>query len=571
MAAHYTADVLIVGAGGAGLRAAIAAHDAGANVLIVCKSLLGKAHTVMAEGGIAAALDTGETHDDWQTHFRDTMLGGKMLNDWHAAELHAREAPDEVVQLERWGALFDRTPDGRILQRRFGGHSRPRLAHVGDRTGLELIRTLQDEVVARRINVLMEHTITHVAVREGIAIGAVGYDRATGDLFDVSSASTIIATGGAGMLYAVNSNSWESTADGLGLALRAGTQLTDMEFVQFHPTGMVAPASVRGLLVTEAVRGEGGLLLNARNERFMKRYDSARMELSTRDVVARAIYNEVAEGRGSPNGGVYLTVAHLPSSFIRKKLPSMYAQFLTFAGIDITHEPMEVFPTTHYLMGGIRVNAETGESSVPGLFAAGEAAAGLHGANRLGGNSLSDLLVFGRRTGTAAATRAAGRVREQLPADMLTGRREEMYAPLQSDAGDLPSVLLSELAQIMVKHVGVFRSEASLRTAVGDLLQLRRRSGNLSVPGSSAYNPAWQAALQLPAMIDVALSIARSALMREESRGAHTRVDHPGSNPELELVNTIVTQSPKGAVDVGFANRNPIPHHLIRLVETAAS
>ena len=345
---HYDSDVVIIGAGGAGLRAAIAARDCGARVLVVCKSLLGKAHTVMAEGGIAAALGTVDSRDNWSVHFRDTLLGGKMLNDWRAAELHAKEAPEEVLLLERWGALFDRTGDGRILQRLFGGHSFARLAHIGDRTGLEMLRTLQDTAVARGIEVLMEHTVTKIDVRDGVAVGAIGYERQTGAVFAVSAPSIIIASGGAGRLYSVNSNSWETTGDGQSLAFRAGAELTDMEFVQFHPTGMVWPSSVRGLLVTEAVRGEGGILLNATGDRFMERYDPVRMELSTRDVIARAIYKEVHEGRGSPHGGAYLTIAHKPAPFVRAKLPSMYQQFLSFAGVDITREAMEVFPTTHY-------------------------------------------------------------------------------------------------------------------------------------------------------------------------------------------------------------------------------
>ncbi len=560
---HYETDVLIIGAGGAGLRAAIAATAEGARVTIACKSLLGKAHTVMAEGGIAAALATVDKRDGWEAHFRDTMAGGKMLNDWRAAEIHAKEAPQEVVQLEYWGALFDRTDDGYILQRHFGGHSYPRLAHVGDQTGLEMIRTLQDTIVARRVDVLMEHTIVELAVHDGRVIGAIGYVRATGELFTVSSGAIVIATGGAGMLYSVNSNSGECTGDGQALALRAGAELTDMEFVQFHPTGMIAPASVRGLLVTEAVRGEGGHLFNAKGERFMQRYDAKRMELSTRDVVARAIYTEVQEGRGSPNGGVYLTIVHKPAAFIREKLPAMYTQFLSFAGVDITREPMEVFPTTHYSMGGIRVNPETGETSIEGLFAAGEAAAGLHGANRLGGNSLSDLLVFGRRAGSAAAHHARRAICHPFPQQLFKRTEECISRPFRSTAGCSPMAVFSELGELMRKLVGVFRSDSGLRDALGQLHELRSKTFN--VPGTRSYNPAWQTAVQLPGMIDLAIAVTKSALAREESRGAHTRVDYPNTAPEFARVNTVTSLLDEKII-LKFVERPPMPEHLTSLL-----
>src|SRR6478609_8099627 len=400
-------DVLVIGAGGAGLRAAIEAKMAGANVGLVCKSLLGKAHTVMAEGGVAAALQHVAASDSWQVHFRDTMVGGKLLNNPRMAELHATEAPARVRELELWGAVFDRTADGRILQRPFGGHSHPRLAHVGDRTGLEMIRTLQDRAVGLGIPVYMECTVSRLITGPGGVTGAFGYWRTTGQPVIFPAKAIVLATGGIGKAYEVTSNSWEYSGDGQGLAYAAGSELIDMEFVQFHPTGMVWPPGVRGLLVTEAVRGEGGLLTNASGERFMERYDPKRMELSTRDVVARAIYTEVAEGRGSPRGGVFLDVSHLPEATVKRKLPSMYAQFHELAGVDITREQMEVGPTCHYFMGGMRVDAETAKSRVVGLFAAGECAGGLSGATRLGGNSLSDLLVFGRRAGKAAAGYAA--------------------------------------------------------------------------------------------------------------------------------------------------------------------
>ncbi len=569
MPKQYETDVLIIGAGGAGLRAAIAAREEGARVLVVCKSLLGKAHTVMAEGGIAAALGTVDARDNWEVHFHDTMQGGKMLNDWRAAEIHAKEAPQEVVQLEHWGALFDRTDDGRTLQRVFGGHTYPRLAHVGDRTGLELIRTLQDAAVARNIDVLMEYTVSKILVRDGSVIGVVGYARSTGEAFVVSAPCVIVATGGAGRLYTVNSNSWEGTGDGQALALDAGAELTDMEFVQFHPTGMIAPASVQGLLVTEAVRGEGGLLLNANGERFMKRYDPERMELSTRDVIARAIYTEVQEGRGSPGGGAFLSITHKPAAFIRRKLPSMYMQFLTFAGVDITREPMEVFPTTHYAMGGIRVDPQTCETSIRGLFAAGEAAAGLHGANRLGGNSLSDLLVFGRRAGSAAGARSHGHARAPIPSEMTQAAEIAMLAPLRSTDGEPPAAVFSELGETMMKDVGVFRRESGLRDALVRLDRLKARSANLSVPGSMAYNPGWHSAIHLPGMIELAIVITRSALAREESRGAHTRVDFPNASPELQPLNTVTRRSSNGEIDIQFKRRESMPEHLSALVTGA--
>src|SRR6058998_3785581 len=399
----YPYDVLVIGAGGAGLRAAIAASAAGAKVGVVCKSLLGKAHTVMAEGGIAAALANVDDRDNWRVHFADTMRGGQYVNNWRMAELHAREAPDRVRELEAWGALFDRTPDGRILQRNFGGHRYPRLAHVGDRTGLEMIRTLQDHGIHQGIDVHMECTVVTLLKDGERVAGAFAYDREKGLLHVFRAAAVVLATGGVGKAYKITSNSWEYTGDGHALAMDAGAELIDMEFVQFHPTGMVWPPGVQGLLVTEAVRGEGGLLRNAKGERFMERYDPKRMELSTRDMVSRAIYTEVKEGRGSPHGGAFLDISHKPAEVVKKKLPSMYHQFMDLADVDITREPMEVGPTVHYIMGGVRVDPETGASRVPGLFAAGEVTGGMHGANRLGGNSLSDLIVFGMRAGAGAA------------------------------------------------------------------------------------------------------------------------------------------------------------------------
>lgn len=565
MARRYETELVIIGAGGAGLRAAIAARDAGARVMVVCKSLLGKAHTVMAEGGIAAALGTVDKRDDWRVHFGDTMAGGKYVNDWRAAEIHAKEAPEEVFQLERWGALFDRTADGRILQRRFGGHRYPRLAHVGDRTGLELIRTLQDTAVAKSIDVLMEHIVTEVVVRDGAVAGVIGYSREDGSAFAIAAPAVIIASGGAGRLYRVHSNSWEGTGDGQALALRAGAQLGDMEFVQFHPTGMVWPLSVRGILVTEAVRGEGGILLNSEGERFMRRYDLDRMELSTRDVVARAIFTEIQEGRGSPHGGAFLSIAHKSPAFVRRKLPSMYAQFLEFAGVDITKEPMEVFPTTHYAMGGIKVDAETCATRVPGFYAAGEAASGLHGANRLGGNSLSDLLVFGRRAGEAAGAYAREHKGAAVTDEDISRAQARLRAPFDA-SGDPAGKLLDELGAVMMEDAGVFRSAQGLQRSCERLEALRARAAHVSASGGERFNPGLDAALALPGMIELAIAIVRSAILRTESRGAHTRIDHPERDGHLQTVNTVTSYQSDGTLDVRFVDRAPIPDELAQLL-----
>ncbi|TAM61878.1 FAD-binding protein [bacterium] len=562
----HEADVLIIGAGGAGLRAAIAAKEAGARVAVVCKSLLGKAHTVMAEGGIAASLGNVDARDDWKTHFKDTMFGGKYVNDWRAAELHAKEAAAEVIQLERWGALFDRTDDGKILQRRFGGHTYPRLAHVGDRTGLELIRTLEDTAVSKKVDVYMEYTITRLVIDNGRVVGAVGYKRDNGETVAFRAPAVIIATGGAGKIYTVNSNSWEGTGDGQVLALRAGAELSDMEFVQFHPTGMVWPLSVRGILVTEAVRGEGGLLTNSKGERFMQRYDPERMELSTRDVVARAIFTEVREGRGSPHGGAFLAINHKPANFVRQKLPSMYTQFMAFADVDITKEPMEVFPTTHYAMGGIRVDAETCATRIPGLYAAGEAATGLHGANRLGGNSLSDLLVFGRRAGVSAVAYANANQAGPLTDEAIAAAEQEMNAPLQRQSGETAFEVLEELGSLMMEEVGVFRTAESLGRAKERLAALRERARNVRASGTRTYNPGWHAAIQIEGMVALAQAIAASALMRTESRGAHTRVDYPKYDDNLQRVNTVSHDDGSG-LHVEFRERAPLPEHLAELIE----
>jgi succinate dehydrogenase / fumarate reductase flavoprotein subunit len=568
-------DVLIIGAGGAGLRAAVAAVAAGRSVGVVCKSLLGKAHTVMAEGGMAAAMAHSDDRDTWSMHFRDTMVGGRYLNNPRMAELHAKEAPDRVRELEAWGAVFDRTYDGRIMQRPFGGHTYPRLAHVGDRTGLELIRTLQDRSVGVGVKVYQETIVTRLALgAAGGVIGAIGYRRIDGQPVAFPARAIILATGGAGRSFAVTSNSWECSGDGYALAYRAGAELIDMEFVQFHPTGMVHPPGVRGLLVTEAVRGEGGILRNASGERFMWRYlpedrrheyaasdEEARAwvdaltegrqtdhrrppELSTRDNVARAIYTEVREGRGSPHGGVFLDISYLPADRVRRKLPSMYDQFKELADVDITAAPMEVGPTMHYMMGGIRVAADTGATTVPGLYAAGEVAAGLHGSNRLGGNSLTDLLVFGRRAGEAAAETAAdGPPTADLPADFVEDSVAAMTEPLERSRGEDPNRLHEELQATMSSLVGIFRTEEDLEAAIERIEGYKARWTGLRVTGPRRFNPGWDLVFELRNMLTVSEAIARSALERTESRGAHSRLDHVGSNEDWDHVNVTTVRA----------------------------
>jgi succinate dehydrogenase / fumarate reductase flavoprotein subunit len=535
-------DVLIIGAGGAGLRAALGALAQGAKVGVVCKSLLGKAHTVMAEGGIAAAMANVDSADDWRTHFRDTMRGGKLLNNWRMAQLHAHEAPERVAELEQWGALFDRTTDGKILQRAFGGHSFRRLCHVGDRTGLELIRTLQDRGVQLGIDVYMECTISRLLKDGDRVSGAFGYWREQGRFVVFRAKSIVIATGGIGKAWKVTSNSWEYTGDGMALAYGAGAELMDMEFVQFHPTGMVWPPGVQGLLVTEAVRGEGGLLTNKLGQRFMEKYDPKKMELSTRDVVARAIYTEVREGRGTEHGGAYLDISHKPAEYVKKKLPSMYHQFRELADVDITKGPMEVGPTCHYMMGGIRVEAETAQSSVPGLFAAGEAAAGLHGANRLGGNSLSDLLVFGRRAGLAAADHATTVQTTAIdPAQIENGARD-LLLPFERQSGENPYTIHRDLQEVMQNLVGIYRTREDLTRALQELEKLKERNARVSVEGSRMFNPGWHLAQDLTSMLTVAEAVTRSALVREESRGAHSRIDHPGLDATWGTKNNVIVR-----------------------------
>ncbi len=569
---RYPHDVLVIGAGGAGLRAAIEAAAGGASVGLVCKSLLGKAHTVMAEGGVAAAMGHVDDRDSWQVHFRDTMVGGKLLNNPRMAELHAKEAPDRVRELEYWGAVFDRTRDGRILQRPFGGHTYSRLAHVGDRTGLEMIRTLQDRAVALGIKVYMECTVTHLLSRPDRVKGAFGYWRTTGQTVLFPAKAIVLATGGIGRAYQITSNSWEYSGDGQALAYLAGAELMDMEFVQFHPTGMVWPPGVRGLLVTEAVRGEGGILRNKDGERFMWKYlpedrrneyaatdeeasrwveaqsagsttDARRPpELSTRDNVARAIYTEVREGRGSPHGGVFLDISYLPPDHVRRKLPSMYEQFKELADVDITTGPMEVGPTTHYMMGGIRVDAETGATTRPGLFASGEVSAGMHGANRLGGNSLSDLLVFGQRTGAAAAASAAEQ--SEVPyvdPQAVQAAARELAAPFDAadGEGEDPYRLHEALQATMGTLVGIFRTEDDLDQAIDQLADLRARWGSVRIGGGRAYNPGWGLVHEVRNMLIVSEAVARSAKERRESRGAHSRIDFPDLDPAWAKKNTV--------------------------------
>jgi succinate dehydrogenase / fumarate reductase flavoprotein subunit len=519
-------DVLIIGAGGAGLRAAIEALAQGASVGVVCKSLLGKAHTVMAEGGIAAAMANVDPADNWKVHFRDTMRGGKLLNNWRMAQLHALEAPDRVRELEQWGALFDRTENGAILQRAFGGHTFKRLCHVGDRTGLELIRTLQDRGVQQGVDCYMECTVTRLLVENGRFAGAFAYWRENGRFIVFKAKAVVIATGGIGKAWTVTSNSWEYTGDGMALAYEAGAELMDMEFVQFHPTGMVWPPGVQGILVTEAVRGEGGILRNKLGERFMEKYDPKRMELSTRDVVARSIYTEVREGRGTEHGGAYLDISHKPAEYVKKKLPSMYHQFKELADVDITKEPMEVGPTCHYMMGGIRVEAETGQSSMPGIFAAGEAAAGLHGANRLGGNSLSDLLVFGRRAGMAAAAHAKQTAYASLDNAQMQDAERELLAPF-ANTGESPYAVHRDLQTVMQSLVGIYRNAEDLERALGELQMLKARAAAASVEGSRMFNPGWHLTVELKSMLIVAEAVTKSAMARIESRGAHSRIDYP--------------------------------------------
>ena len=563
---QHSYDVVVVGAGGAGLRAAMEASSQGARTALVCKSLLGKAHTVMAEGGIAASLGNVYPEDNWRVHFRDTMRGGKFMNNWRMAQLHAQEAPDRVNELEDWGVLFDRTEDGRILQRDFGGHRYARLAHVGDRTGLEMIRTLQHRAVAQDIDVFMECTITRLLKNDGEIAGAFGYWRETGRFVAFKAPAVVLATGGIGKAYKVTSNSWEYTGDGHALALAAGADLIDMEFVQFHPTGMVWPVSVRGILVTEGVRGDGGVLRNSEGERFMFGYipemfrsetadteeeadrwytdkKNARRtpDLLPRDEVARAINAEVKAGRGSPHGGVFLDIAtRRDADEIRRRLPSMYHQFRELADVDITKEAMEVGPTCHYMMGGVRVDAETQESIVPGLFAAGEVAGGMHGANRLGGNSLSDLLVFGARAGRHAAMRARSSEAATVGAAQLDAIAEVALEPFDDRGTENPYSVQQDLQETMSTLVGIIRTESELLQAAEELVALRERAGRIRVEGNRRYNPGWHLVLDLRSLLTVSDCVIRAALERKESRGAQTRDDYPTSDDKYGRLSVII-------------------------------
>ncbi|MGP8058840.1 MAG: fumarate reductase/succinate dehydrogenase flavoprotein subunit [Acidimicrobiales bacterium] len=597
----HTYDVIVIGAGGAGLRAAIEAKDRGLRTALVCKSLLGKAHTVMAEGGVAAAMGNVYPEDNWKVHFRDTMRGGKMLNNWRMAQLHAQEAPDRVHELEAWGALFDRTTDGRITQRDFGGHRYARLAHVGDRTGLELIRTLQQKAVASDIDVFMECKVLRLLHdADGRVSGAVGYWRPTGEFVVFEAKAVVLATGSIGKSWQYTSNSWESTGDGHAMALWAGADVIDMECVQFHPTGMVWPLSVRGILVTEGVRGDGGVLRNSEGKRFMFDYvapmfraETAETEeeadrwyedhannrrtpdLLPRDEVARAINSEVKAGRGSPHGGVFLDIASRRSAeYIRRRLPSMYHQFMELAGVDITAEPMEVGPTCHYMMGGVRVDGDTEAATVPGLFAAGEVAGGMHGANRLGGNSLSDLLVFGRRAGIGASDFAEARTGDPV---VDHGEVDQAIAasvePFGRDGGENPYDVHKDLQDVMQSLVGIIRTGPELEEALGKLDELRARADKLSVQGGRVYNPGWNLATDLPSMLTVSTAVAQGALARTESRGGHTREDFPTADPELGKVNFVQRQvdprGPDAPITIGPEPIPEMPAELRELLEDA--
>ncbi len=585
-------DVIIIGAGGAGLRAAIETGQAGLKTGLICKSLLGKAHTVMAEGGMAAALGYADKRDNWKIHFRDTMRGGKFLNDWRMAEHHAKEAPERVKELEDWGAVFDRLPDGLISQRNFGGHRYPRLAHVGDRTGLELIRTLQDRAVHQPgLDVHMECTVLDILKDGDRVTGVVAYWRQTGRFVVFTAKAVILASGGGGKSWRITSNSWECTGDGYALAYEAGAELIDMEFVQFHPTGMVWPPSVRGTLVTEGVRGEGGILLNNKGERFMFNYipekfaketadtveeaqrwldgdKNARRppELLTRDVVARSINAEVKAGRGSPHGGVFLDIAsrRTPEA-IRKKLPSMYHQFKELAELDITKEPMEIGPTCHYFMGGVRVDPHTQMSKVPGLFAAGEVSGGMHGANRLGGNSLSDLIVFGKLAGDGAAAYCKQAAPPVLPADQVLASVRRATGILNRDSGENPYLVHDDLMTTMQDNVGIIRTKVELEKALTDLEVLRERASRAKAHGTSQYNAGWHEAIDLRVMMIVSEAVTRGALTREESRGGHTREDHPGEQGPWGAVNIISYKGADGKMVTEKFERPPGPPELVAI------
>ena len=591
-------DVLVIGAGGAGLRAAIEASAAGARVGLVCKSLLGKAHTVMAEGGIAAALANVDERDNWKVHFADTMRGGQYVNQWRMAELHAKEAPDRVRELEAWGAVFDRTNDGRILQRHFGGHKYPRLAHVGDRTGLEMIRTLQDHGVHQGIDVHMEHTVLSLLKDGDRVIGAFGYERERGRFKIFRAKAVVLATGGIGRAYKITSNSWEYTGDGHALAYEGGAELIDMEFVQFHPTGMVWPPSVMGILVTEGVRGEGGILINKDGKRFMfeaipenyraqtaddeeegwrycRGHKDARRppELLTRDHVSRCIVREIKEGRGSPHGGVFLDISWIKQKMpnaaehIKRKLPSMYHQFKQLADIDITEQPMEVGPTTHYIMGGVRVDPDTQMTRLHGLFAAGECAAGINGANRLGGNSLSDLLVFGKRAGEFAAKFARENQHGTIDRQKIDIVAREALASFERRDGENPYAIQKDLQETMQELVGIVRNETEMRQAIEKIGNFKMRAEKTAVTGNREYNPGWHTALDLKNLLTVSEAITRAALERKESRGAQFREDYPNQEERFSKVNTIVSKSAAGSMQLRLEQLPELPEYLKQVIQ----
>ncbi len=604
MATNYETheyDVLVIGAGGAGLRAAIEASAAGVKVGLICKSLLGKAHTVMAEGGMAAAMGNVDDRDNWKVHFADTMRGGQYVNNWRMAELHAKEAPARVHELEKWGAVFDRTKEGKISQRNFGGHRYPRLAHVGDRTGLEMIRTLQDHGIHQGITVHMEYTIVSL-LKDGDRIaGAFGYDRERGRFRIFKAKAVVVCTGGLGRAYAVTSNSWEGTGDGVSLAYHAGAELLDMEFIQFHPTGMIWPPSVKGILVTESVRGEGGVLRNKDGKRFMyddipDNYKSQTStdpeegwrytqndknakrppELLTRDHVARCINREVKAGRGSPHGGVFLDISWIKEKMsnapehIKKKLPSMYHQFMQLANLDITKEPMEVGPTTHYAMGGVRVNGDTQATNVPGLFAAGECAAGLHGANRLGGNSLSDLIVFGKRAGEYAAKYAKENAQGQISDEQIQVAYKEAMEPFERPAGsgsEGPYQVQYDLQNMMQTNVGIVRLQNEMESALAGIEKLKARAAKVAVQGHLEYNPGWHTAIDLKHLLTISEAITLCSLDRKESRGGHFREDFPNKDPEAQKYNSIISKAADGSMKLRREPIPPMPEALKQVIE----
>ncbi len=604
MATNYETheyDVLVIGAGGAGLRAAIEASAAGVKVGLICKSLLGKAHTVMAEGGMAAAMGNVDDRDSWKVHFADTMRGGQYVNNWQMAEFHAKEAPTRVHELEAWGAVFDRTKEGKISQRNFGGHRYPRLAHVGDRTGLELIRTLQDHGIHQGITVHMEYTIVSLLKDGERVAGAFGYDRERGRFRIFKAKAVIVCTGGLGRAYAVTSNSWEGTGDGVSLAYHAGAELLDMEFIQFHPTGMIWPPSVKGILVTESVRGEGGVLRNKDGKRFMyddipDNYKSQTStdpeegwrytqndktakrppELLTRDHVARCINREVKAGRGSPHGGVFLDISWIKEKIpnapehIKKKIPSMYHQFMQLANLDITKEPMEVGPTTHYAMGGIRVNGETQATNIPGLFAAGECAAGLHGANRLGGNSLSDLIVFGKRAGEFAAKYAKENPQGKISDAQVQAAYDEAVAPFSRTAGGAtegPYQVQYDLQNMMQANVGIVRLQKEMEFALEGIQKLKERAAKVAVQGHLEYNPGWHTAIDLKHLLTVSEAITLCSLDRKESRGGHFREDFPNKDPEAQKYNSVISKQADGSMKMRREPIPPMPEHLKQVIE----